>query len=331
MFRGDYLMMTPYLARGSRTLCALSAGLAIIVLTAGLADAKTFGFATMQPGTLNHTSGSAVAKVMKEKAGLNVVVQPTAGESVLIPFVSRGEAEFGIANILEVQAAKASAPNLRLIGSLHPLRGAFWVRKNSNMRTMADLKGKRVGMGYSAMRTIDPMVKAILATGGLTEKDVKPVLIPNVIRGADDFTSGAADMFFFAFGAPKVREVDATVGGIRALEIPESGMAAAKKILPEGYLTPAAPNPFFVGVEKPMGVYSWDNMIFASSKVSDEVVYKVIEALENNKAELVAIQPALREFSAEALYKNYAIPYHPGALKYFKDKNITARSLNGPP
>ena len=321
-------MMTPHLAGGSGTLCALSAGLAIIVLSAGLADAQTFGFATMQPGTLNHTSGSAVAKVLKEKAGLNVLVQPTAGESVLIPLVSRGEAEFGIANILEVQAAKASARNLRLIGSLHPLRGAFWVRKDSNMRTMADLKGKRVGMGYSAMRTIDPMVKAILATGGLTEKDVTPVLIPNVIRGADDFTSGAADMFFFAFGAPKVREVDATVGGIRALEIPESGMAAAKKILPEGYLTPAAQNPFFVGVEKPMGVYSWDNMIFASSKVSDEVVYKVIEALENNKAELVAIQPALREFSAEALYKNYAIPYHPGALKYFKDKNITARSLN---
>lgn len=319
-------MLTPHLARGSRTLCALSAGLAINVLSAGLANAQTFGFATMQPGTLNHTSGSAVAKVLKEKAGLNVLVQPTAGESVLIPLVSRGEAEFGIANILEVQAAKA--PNLRLIGSLHPLRGAFWVRKDSDMRTMADLKGKRVGMGYSAMRTIDPMVKAILATGGLTEKDVTPVLIPNVIRGADDFTSGAADMFFFAFGAPKVREVDAMVGGIRALEIPESGTAAAKKILPEGYLTPAAPNPFFVGVEKPMGVYSWDNMIFASSKVSDEVVYKVIEALENNKAELVAIQPALREFSAEALYKNYAIPYHPGALKYFKDKNITARSLN---
>ena len=84
-------------------------------------------------------------------------------------------------------------------------------------------------MGYSAMRTIDPMIKAILATGGLTEKDVEPVLVPNVVRGADDFASGAADMFFFAFGAPKVREVDATVGGIRALEIPESGMAAAQE------------------------------------------------------------------------------------------------------
>ena len=153
---------------------------------------------------------------------------------------------------LRSKQAKQSSPNIRLIGSLHPLRGAFWVRKDTNMKTIADFKGKKVGMGYSAMRTIDPLVKAILATGGLTEKDIVPVLIPNVIRGADDFASGAADMFFFAFGAPKVREVDATVGGIRALEISESGMAAAKKLLPEGYLTPGVPNGFFIGVEKPM-------------------------------------------------------------------------------
>jgi len=308
------------------TFALLTAG-ALTAFGGAGANAQTFGFATMQPGTLNHTSGSAVAKVLKEKANLNVVIQPTAGESVLIPIVSRGEAEFGIANIFEVEAARASSPNLRLIGSLHPLRGAFWVRKDTNMRTMADLKGKRVGMGYSAMRTIDPMVKAILATGGLTEKDVTPVLIPNVIRGADDFASGAADMFFFAFGAPKVREVDATVGGIRALEVPEGGIAAAQKILPQGYLTPAAPNPFFVGVEKPMPVYTWDNMIFTNASVKDDVVYKMIETLEANKGELVSVQPALREFSAAALYKKYDIPYHPGALKYFKDKGIEAKAL----
>lgn len=323
--------MSILIGQGMRPIAAalagLFAGVAALTLGASPATAQTFGFATMQPGTLNHTSGSAVAKVLKEKAGMNIVIQPVAGESVLIPLVGRGEAEFGIANIFEVEAAKAGNPNLRLIGSLHPLRGAFWVRKDTTMKTIADLKGKRVGMGYSAMRTLDPMIRAILATGGLTEKDVTPVLIPNVIRGADDFTSGAADMFFFAFGAPKVREVDATVGGIRALEIPESGLAAAKKIVPQGYLTPAAPNPFFIGVEKPMGVYSWDNMIFTSAKVSDDVVYKIIDTLEKNKADLVAIQPALREFSPAALYAAYDIPYHPGALKYFKEKNISARTL----
>jgi TRAP transporter TAXI family solute receptor len=304
-----------------------AAGVAALMLGAGMAAAQTYGFATMQPGTLNHTSASAVAKVLKDKAGLNVVVQPTAGESVLIPLVGRGEAEFGIANILEVEAAKAGNPNLRLIGSLHPLRGAFWVRKDTPMKAIADLKGKKVGMGYSAMRTIDPMIKAILATGGLTEKDVTPVMIPNVIRGADDFSSGAADMFFFAFGAPKVREVDATVGGIRALEIPESGMAAAKKILPEGYLSQAVPNPFFVGVEKPMGVYSWDNMIFTNASVSEDTVYKLIDTLEKNKPDLLSIQPALRDFTAAGLYTDYKIPYHPGALKYFKEHNIQAKAV----
>jgi TRAP transporter TAXI family solute receptor len=309
----------------TRLFTAALAGFAVLALGSGAATAQTFGFATMQPGTLNHTSASAVGKVLKDKAGMNVVVQPTAGESVMIPLVARGEAEFGIANIFEVEAAKAKNPDLRLIGSLHPLRGAFWVRKDTTMKTIADLKGKKVGLGYSAMRTLDPMVKAIMATGGLTEKDVTPVLIPNVIRGADDFTSGTADMFFFAFGAAKVREVDATVGGIRALEIPESGMAAAKKILPEGYLSKAVPNGFFVGVDHPMGVYTWDNMIFTNAKVSDDVVYKLVDTLEKNKADLVAIQPALREFSAAELYKSYDIPYHPGALKYFKEHNIQAK------
>ena len=72
----------------------------------------------------------------------------------------------------------------------------------------------------------------MLATAGLTEADVKPVLVPNVVRSADDFVAGTADMFFFAFGGPKVREADATVGGIRALEIRTSGMPAARKIMP---------------------------------------------------------------------------------------------------
>jgi uncharacterized protein len=309
-----------------RALRPMLAAVAALALSAGIAAAQTYGIATMQPGTLSHTSASAIAKVLKEKGSLNVLVQPTAGESTLIPLVDRGESDIGIANILEMENAKKSSPNLRLIGSLHSLRGAFWVRKDSPMKTMADLKGKKVGMGYSAMRTIDPMIRAILATGGLTEKDVTPVLIPNVIRGADDFTSGAADMFFFAFGAPKVREVDATVGGIRALEIPESGMAAAKKLLPEGYLSPAVPNGFFIGVDHPMGVYTWDNMIFTSAKVSDDAVYKLIDTLEKNKADLVSIQPALREFSAAALYKDYGITYHPGALKYFKEHNIQAKA-----
>lgn len=295
------------------------------------AAAQTYGIATMQPGTLNHTTGSAIAKVLKEKGGLNVLVQPTAGETTLIPMVGRGEAELGIANIHEVLKATSDTagqqPDLRLIGTIHPLRTAFFVRKDSPMKTMADLRGKKVTTGYSAMRTIDPLIRAMLITGGLTEKDVTPVPVPNVIRGADEFLSGGTDMFFFAFGAAKVREVDASVGGIRPLQVPAAGMEAANKIAPYGYLTKATPSPFFVGVTEPIDIYTYDNMLFTNAKVKDEMVYKIIETLENNKADLVAVQPALREFSAANLHKKFDLTYHPGALKYFKDKNLPAQAI----
>jgi uncharacterized protein len=306
---------------------------AILLAAFGLcttgATAQTYGFATLPPGTLNHTTASAVSKVLKEKAGLNVLVQPTAGDNVIIPMVARGEAEIGIANAPEIAAAMEGGrlPDVRLIGAVHPLRTAFFVRKDAPPRTIGDLKGRKVAMGYSAMRTIDVLTRAMLATAGLTEKDVQAVLVPNVVRSADDFVSGAADMFFFAFGAPKVREVDATVGGIRVLEISEPGMDAARKISPYGYLLDANPGPVFIGVEKPMKVYSFDNVLITSAKVPEAFIHKVIETLEQNKADLVAVQPVLREFSGAGLYKKYDMPYHPGALKYFKDKGVEAKAL----
>jgi TRAP transporter TAXI family solute receptor len=294
-------------------------------------SAQTYGFASMQPGSINHTTSSAISKVLKEKAGLNTLVQATAGETVMIPIVNRGEADFAMANAPEIgnMAANNGQPNLRLIGAVYTLKTGFWVRKDSTMRMVSDLRGKRVTMGFSAMRALDPMARAILAAGGLTDNDVKPVMVPNVVRAADDFAAGAADAFLFAFGAPKVREVDVTVGGTRFLEINATpGMEAAGKISPFGYLSDIAPGSIFIGVEKPMKTYTNDNLLFTHAKVPDDVVYKMIETMEANKADMIAIAPNLREFSAAGLNKTYPFPYHPGALKYFKDKNIEAKRID---
>ena len=71
---------------------ALGFGAALsLIATAGPAGAQALGIATMQPGSLAHTTATAIAKVLKEKGNLNVLVQPTAGESVLIPIVAQGE------------------------------------------------------------------------------------------------------------------------------------------------------------------------------------------------------------------------------------------------
>jgi TRAP-type uncharacterized transport system substrate-binding protein len=148
-----------------------------------------------------------------------------------------------------------------------------------------------------------------------------------VVRSADDFMAGNADMFYFAFGGPKVREADASVGGIRVLEMDDSKMAEARKIMPWGYATQVGPGPIFTGVEKPMKVYSFDNVILTHAKISDDVVYKILETMEKAKADLVAVQPVLREFSAEAGYKKYGVPYHPGAVKYFREKNLQQKEI----
>src|ERR1041385_464220 len=292
------------------------------------ATAQTYGFATLPPGTLNHTTASAIAKVAKEKGGMNVLVQPTAGDNVFVPRVGRGEVEVGITNIMEAQDGLDGAfKDMRIITAVLALRTPFFVRKDSGMFKIADLKGKRVTMGSSAMRNIDKTARAMLATAGLTEADIKPILVPNVVRSADDFMAGNADMFYFAFGGPKVKEADVTLGGIRLLEVDDSKMAEARKIMPWGYATQIGPGPIFTGVEKPMKVYSFDNVLITSAKVPDTFIYKLLETMEKNKDELIAVQPVLREFTPAFGYKKYGVAYHPGAVKFFTERNLTQKPI----
>jgi uncharacterized protein len=300
---------------------------------AAAADAQTYGVATMQPGTLNYTSGSAIAKVMQQTLNLQTRVQPSAGESTLLPLVNGGEADLGIANIAEVvdafegRARAGKQEKLRVLAAIHPIRVAFFVRKDSDIKSVADLKGKRVPLGFSAMGTIDAIVRAKLAAAGLTEKDVKPVMVPNVIRSADDFLSGAADAFEFAIGAGKVSEVDASVGGIRAVQLPDTpeSLAAMRKVYPYVYVTTVNPRPGLVAIAEPTKIFSYDNLLVVGAHVKDDVAYKILDTLFKNKAELVATAPWLGEIEPAKAYKKYAVPYHPAAVKWFADNKIEAK------
>jgi TRAP-type uncharacterized transport system substrate-binding protein len=76
-----------------------------------------------------------------------------------------------------------------------------------------------------------------------------------------------------------------------------------------------------------MKTYTIDNILFTHAKMPDDVVYKLIDTMEKNKADMIAVAPNLREFTAANLYKDYKFPIHPGALKYFKDKSIAAKAF----
>jgi TRAP transporter TAXI family solute receptor len=316
------------------TFARLKAALAAVAV-AGLAGAapaaaQTYGFVTMQPGTLNNSTGAAIAKVMQQKAGMQTRIQPTAGESALLPLVNSGEADFGIANILEAieaytgKAVAGKQDKLRVVAAVQPLRVAFFARKDSELKTLADVKGKRFPLGFSAMRTNDDLAIASLAAVGLTAKDVRPVMVPNVVRSADDFMNGSADVFYFALGAGKVNEADASVGGLRMLTLPNTpeALAAARKIAPPVYFTDVKPRPGLAGVLEPGTVLTFDNLLLAGAHVKNDAVEKVLTQMVQNKAEMAGAAPWLMEFGPADYYKTSVIPYHPGAVAFYEKQGL---------
>ena len=161
--------------------------------------------------TLNYLSlPVAEVKGFFRDQGLENETIVIPGTTAIAAIVS-GDVDYSGAGGSGMRAALRGAPIKAVMFQTEKV--TWYLLAAADIQKITDLKGKRVPMGFSAMRTIDNLVRAILATGGLTEKDVVPVMVPNVIRDADDFASGASDVLFFAFGAPKVREVDATVGG----------------------------------------------------------------------------------------------------------------------
>lgn len=294
------------------------------------ARADTVGLGTMSQGTLSFSTGSVIAKVMNEKIGLEARVQPNTGETVLIPLINQGELDFGIANVLEGGDAFAGAfafkgnpqKKLRIASVLYPLRVAYFVRADSDIKTIADLKGKRVPAGFSAMGSLDRVAGAVLANGGLSEGDIKPVLVPNVIKGAEQFLNGRADAFFFAVGAAKVAEVDASVK-IRVLPLTDDPAAIERmhKPFPSSYLAKVPPLPNFAGVSKPTFVLAYDNLLLTGTHVPEATVKKVVEGLAAHKKDLIAGFPLFRGLHRDKLVKDgMPLPFHDGAMEWHKTK-----------
>src|SRR5262249_34307407 len=141
------------------------------------------------------------------------------------------------------------------------------------------------------------------------------------------FLAGANDTFMFSFGGPKVREADATVGGVRALAIIDTpeGLEASRKVFPYGYFVEVKPGPVFVGVEKPLKSYSIAYVLFTNAKAKDDALYKTRDTMLMDKREPVAVSPALNDLTPELIHRKHNKTYHPGALKSCPDKTTEAK------
>ncbi len=309
---------------------AFSALVALSMTASASAWADTVGLGTMSQGTLSFSTGSVIARVINDKAGLETRVQPNTGETVLIPLVDQGELDFGIANVLEGgdafngEFAFKGSPqkNLRIASVLYPLRVALFVRADSDIQSIDDLAGKRVTHGFSAMGSLDRVLGAVLANGGLADGEFKKVLVPNVVKGAEQFLNGRADAFFFAVGAAKVAEVDASVK-IRVLPLGDNAAAVDRmhEVFPSSYLAKVPPLPNFAGVTEPTFVLAYDNLLLTATHVPDETVKKVVAGLAAYKKDLIAGFPLFRGLDPDKLVKpDMPLPFHSGSMDWAKNR-----------
>jgi TRAP transporter TAXI family solute receptor len=311
--------------------------LAVAAVAAAFAGAvaaqTTYGFATLPPGSILHTQASVIAKVVQDFSKLQIRVIGYGGDTGILEAVNSKKSDFWILDVGESADAlhgrgtwKGNAkPNLRTAITMYGFQMAFWVRKDSNINSIADLKGKRVPSDWVQQTGVIPHTTAVLAAGGISYTDVIKVPEVNVVRAADDFKAGKVDLLFFAVGAPKVAEVSASVGGLRLLSmnpLPDSEKRM-KAVRNEYYYSTVNPAPHIAGVDKPSPVQTIDVVIGVGSHVADDVVYQFVKAMRENKKDLVAGHPNFNQFDEKEAGKvQPSLPHHPAAIRYFKEAGI---------
>lgn len=296
------------------------------------ASAQNVGIATSNPGSLFHNIGTAVANAANA-AGLNTTIQPATSPNQFIPFIDQGGIEFGVANLQEVDYAVTgdawwegrTNPNLRVVAHLMPLVEAIFVRADSDIMKVSDLKGQPMTDGYTAQNTILPQLSAFYATAGMTRDDVQKISVASVVAGADAFMAGDTVGFIFAHGAGKVREADAAVGGLRALGVEDDGdaaLAAAREHWPTAFFTtlPAGSMP---GVLEDTVYIAFPQVIFTHAGASDDVVYAMTKAIHENAQVMIDTFPPFRAFKpADMKGEQVVAEYHPGALRFFEEAGL---------
>ena len=214
---------------------------------------------------------------------------------------------------------KPNIPELRLIANLYPETVHVVVKKGSGIKSIADLKGKRVGMDEPGSGTL-VNARLILAAYGVKETDIKPEYIkPN--QSGDKMKDGALDAFFFVGGAPAgaISELASSGAGIELLPI-DGPQAEGLRMA----------SPFFANDTVPVATYkdvlgvatlSVGAQWVTSAKIDTDTVYQITKALYSDATQktLAAGHAKGKLITLHNAVKGAGIPFHPGAEKFYKE------------
>jgi TRAP transporter TAXI family solute receptor len=296
--------------------------------------AQTVGIGTTKTGATSQVS-AGIASIASKFGGMQMRPAPMAGTQKYIPAVNSGSLEFGVANIMqttwsvngEVLSKGRPNPNIKLVATLMQFRVGPLVAKPSNFMTVKDLKGAKGPSGFKASPLFNELVKAAMASSSMTPADMKAVPISALVPSWKALMAGKIDFAIGAYGSGFMKRIAQKTGGIRFLSLDNSAAAQARiaKIIPGAEIKTVNPNPKIPGVEVPTNLFHFDYMAFAGKHVSDDVVYRVTKALFENKKALVAASGLWRGFTPKGMSKDQKLAYHPGAIKFYKEKGTWKR------
>jgi len=314
---------------------ALTAGVLGLGLSASAALAQVVTIATGAQGSLAYSSGQAVAKVANDN-GIVARTQPLVG---YLPLINNGEVDFGFSNAVESAFAFTGTgnydrahPNMRLVGVMFPLSTGLMAPCDLGLKTIADVKAKaadlRIASEYASSTIIPYYISGGLANGGMTYDDFKQVPVANFVAGINALGDGLVDLALVSLnnGAGKQAAVKLQDrGGLCYVSLDNSaeGIAAFKAYLPEGVIAPFKQNEKLNGLQDgAANLMRIPWMMLTNADVSDDLVYKMVKSLAENKDALVASFGLFRGANKDTMAPANKMPYHPGALKYYEEAGI---------
>jgi uncharacterized protein len=310
---------------------ALSLGVSFA--TGGTATAQQ-KFVTIGTGGVTgvyYAVGGAICRLVnkdRKSHGIRCSVESTGGSAFNVNTIKAGELDFGMAQS-DVQynsskglgAFKDNAfPELRAVFSVHPEPFTVLSRKEANVSTFDELKGKRVNVGNPGSGTRASMEELLAALGWklsdfslaseLKADEHGPALCDNKI-----------DAFFYGVGHPSANIQDPTTTcGAKLVTI--KGQAVEKLLAEKPYYAKATiKGGLYNNNPQDIETYGVLATLVSSAKVPDETVYQIVKATFENFNEFKSLHPAFATLDPAKMVKDgLSAPLHPGAAKYYKEK-----------
>ena len=221
-------------------------------------------------------------------------------------------------------------PYLRFVCGGHYSVQHVVVPYNSPIKTIADLKGKRVAIGVPGSGVRHICGRADLWVGGLDLDDIKAVSL-NQAQGAQALREGSVDAAIFSGGLPNPGLMNlAMLMKVRIIPIPKEDVKKLKAMYP--YLAPAVkpvviPPNTYRGQSQAVPTFGMITAFTTRADIPDEVIYKFVSTIFEHRDELAKIHAAGKEYTLETLASGCVIPPHPGSLRFFKEHHIEVQPV----